>query len=125
MSENHVGFEEMKKYPFFEVLFKRRSRRISARARLRSSGNTRWNRRSSTLRSPLLQACRSRVISPAGGDIRRSVIGVQFITDERGERNKRYGDTVLIPGVHLYEREKPVAAAKKSHAQASAARRKP
>ena len=29
MPSPHVGFEEMKKYPFFEALFKRRSRRIS------------------------------------------------------------------------------------------------
>jgi hypothetical protein len=29
MPRTHVGFEEMSKYPFFEALFKRRSRRIS------------------------------------------------------------------------------------------------
>src|SRR5580700_11100645 len=29
MAGTHVGFEEMSKYPFFEALFKRRSRRIS------------------------------------------------------------------------------------------------
>src|SRR3981081_2607630 len=28
MSDTHLGFEEMAKYPLFEALFKRRSRRI-------------------------------------------------------------------------------------------------
>jgi hypothetical protein len=64
MSENHVGFEEMRKYPFFEALFKRRSRRISVGLRSIPAGSNSFT--SDSLPQPLSELEEAILIAAVG-----------------------------------------------------------
>src|SRR2546427_11765686 len=64
MSDVHVGFEEMRKYPFFEALFKRRSRRISLGVRSVPAGSNTYT--SNAVPQPLSALEEAVLISAVG-----------------------------------------------------------
>ena len=81
MSDNHVGFDEMSKYPLFAALHNRRSRRISVGIQTVPAGSNTY--KSNAKPEPLSELEEAVLISATGLDTSRSRLSGKMMMSRR------------------------------------------